>query len=179
MPWALLVASSVASLAVAEPSPIGRVIAAWPSFALIAPDELLMRQVRRAAEPGKSRQRSRGFEAGQKARNRLVGPVSGCLMPGEGRPAIGARFCFGEVAGCAGGHARGRRLRRGVRRPTGATAGSAMNGCRRACAEQVRGRLKKRLFLHGPAHRAQMLAETQGGRVLALGKVGAELYLAA
>ena len=37
----------------------------------------------------------------------------------------------------------------------------------------------KRLFLYGPAHRAQMLAETQGGRVLALGKVGAELYLAA
>ena len=67
----------------------------------------------------------------QKARNRLVGPVSGRLMPGEGRPAIGVRFCFGEVAGCAGGHARGRRLRRGVRRPTGATAGSAMNGCRR------------------------------------------------
>ena len=41
------------------------------------------------------------------------------------------RFGFGEVVGCAGGHARGRRLRRGVRRPTGATAGSAMNGCRR------------------------------------------------
>ena len=39
--------------------------------------------------------------------------------------------------------------------------------------------LKKRLFLYGPAHRAQMLAETQGGRVLALGKVGAELYLGA
>ena len=53
MPWALLLASSVASLAVAEPSLIGRVIAAWPSFALIASDELLMRQVRRAAEPGK------------------------------------------------------------------------------------------------------------------------------
>jgi len=51
LPWALLVASSVASLAanMAEPSPIGRVIAAWPSFALIASDELLMRQVRRAA----------------------------------------------------------------------------------------------------------------------------------
>ena len=39
--------------------------------------------------------------------------------------------------------------------------------------------LKKRLFLYGPAHRAQMLAEAQGGRVLALGKVGAELYLGA
>jgi len=53
LPWAALVASSVASLAanmaVAEPSLIGRVIAAWPSFALIASAELLMRQVRRAA----------------------------------------------------------------------------------------------------------------------------------
>ncbi len=39
--------------------------------------------------------------------------------------------------------------------------------------------LKKRLFLYGPAHRAQMLAKAQGGRVLALRKVGAELYLAA
>jgi hypothetical protein len=40
MPWALLVAGSVASLAanvaVAEPTMIGRVIAAWPSFALTA-----------------------------------------------------------------------------------------------------------------------------------------------
>jgi hypothetical protein len=39
--------------------------------------------------------------------------------------------------------------------------------------------LKKRLFLYGPAHRAQMLAKAQGGRVLALRKVGAELYLGA
>ena len=101
---------------------------------------------------------------------------------GEGardRVAIGVRFGFGEVAGCAGGHARGRRLRRGVRRPTGAS---------RECHERLppppalsrsMAGLKKRLFLYGPAHRAQMLAETQGGRVLALGKVGAELYLGA
>ena len=38
LPWALLVAGSVASLAakvaVAEPDLVGRVIAAWPSFAL-------------------------------------------------------------------------------------------------------------------------------------------------
>jgi hypothetical protein len=56
LPWALLVAGSVASLAanvaVAEPSLIGRVIAAWPSFALTASYELLTRQVRRgAAQP--------------------------------------------------------------------------------------------------------------------------------
>ena len=53
LPWALLVTGSVASLAanvaVAEPTATGRVIAAWPSFALIGSYELLMRQVRRAA----------------------------------------------------------------------------------------------------------------------------------
>jgi hypothetical protein len=61
LPWALLVAGSVASLAanvaVAEPTTTGRVIAAWPSFALIASYELLMRQVRRAAEAGSPRRR--------------------------------------------------------------------------------------------------------------------------
>jgi hypothetical protein len=56
LPWALLVAGSAASLAanvtVAEPTATGRIIAAWPSFSLIAAYELLMRQVRRAAEAG-------------------------------------------------------------------------------------------------------------------------------
>ena len=51
--WALLAIGSVASLAanvaVAEPTTTGRVIAAWPSFALIGAYELLMRQVRRTA----------------------------------------------------------------------------------------------------------------------------------
>jgi hypothetical protein len=61
LPWALLVVGSVASLAanvaVAEPTATGRVIAAWPSFALIAAYELLMRQVRRnAASVGTSHQ---------------------------------------------------------------------------------------------------------------------------
>ena len=59
LPWALLVAGSAASLAanvaVAEPTMTGHVIAAWPSFSLIAAYELLMRQVRRAAETGASR----------------------------------------------------------------------------------------------------------------------------
>jgi hypothetical protein len=53
LPWTLLVAGSIASLAanvaVAEPTLIGRVIAAWPSFALTASFELLTRQVRRSA----------------------------------------------------------------------------------------------------------------------------------
>src|SRR3984885_8969847 len=56
LPWALLVAGSAASLAanvtVAEPTATGRIIAAGPSFSLIAAYELLMRQVRRAAEAG-------------------------------------------------------------------------------------------------------------------------------
>ena len=47
--WSLLVAGSVASfaanVAVAEPTVIGRVIAAWPSFALTASYQLLTRQV--------------------------------------------------------------------------------------------------------------------------------------
>jgi hypothetical protein len=38
-------------------------IAAWPSFALIGSYELLMRQMRRAAEAGKSRQRSCGVRS--------------------------------------------------------------------------------------------------------------------
>ena len=53
LPWALLMAGSIASLAanvaVAEPSLTGRVIAAWPSFALTAWWELLTRQVRSSA----------------------------------------------------------------------------------------------------------------------------------
>src|SRR5215469_3740997 len=55
LPWLLLVIGSVASLAanvaVAEPTAIGRVIAAWPSFALTASYELLTRQVRRSSAP--------------------------------------------------------------------------------------------------------------------------------
>jgi Protein of unknown function (DUF2637) len=59
LPWVLLAAGSAASLAanvaVAEPTVTGRVIAAWPSFSLIAAYELLMRQVRRAAETATSK----------------------------------------------------------------------------------------------------------------------------
>jgi alpha-beta hydrolase superfamily lysophospholipase len=53
LPWALLVVGSVgglaANVAVVQPTATGRVIAAWPSFALIAAYEMLMRQVRRNA----------------------------------------------------------------------------------------------------------------------------------
>ncbi|MEV0586743.1 DUF2637 domain-containing protein [Nonomuraea sp. NPDC050310] len=51
--WTLLIVGSLASLgtnvAVAEPSLIGRITAAWPSAALIGSYELLMSQVRRVA----------------------------------------------------------------------------------------------------------------------------------
>ncbi|GGN99265.1 DUF2637 domain-containing protein [Microbispora bryophytorum] len=51
--WSLLVVGSLASLganvAVAEPSLIGRIIAAWPSLALIGSYEILMSQIRRFA----------------------------------------------------------------------------------------------------------------------------------
>jgi hypothetical protein len=53
LPWSLLAVGSVASLAanvaVAQPTVTGRLIAAWPSFALICSYELLMRNVRRNA----------------------------------------------------------------------------------------------------------------------------------
>lgn len=53
LPWTLLVVGSTASLAanvaVAQPTLVGRVIAAWPSFALIGAYEMLMREVRRSA----------------------------------------------------------------------------------------------------------------------------------
>src|SRR4051812_14350862 len=54
LPWTLLVLGSAASLAanvaVAEPSLVGRLIAAWPSCALIGSYELLMRQVRNGSQ---------------------------------------------------------------------------------------------------------------------------------
>ncbi len=56
LPWALLIAASGASLAanvaVAHPMVISRVIAAWPSFALIGAYEMLMRQVRQSIAAG-------------------------------------------------------------------------------------------------------------------------------
>lgn len=58
LPWALLVAGSIASLAanvaMAEPTLIGRIIATCPSFALTVSYELLTRQVRNSAPAGDS-----------------------------------------------------------------------------------------------------------------------------
>jgi hypothetical protein len=96
LPWALLVAGGAASLAanvaVAEPTATGRVIAAWPSFELIASYELLMRQVRRAAEAGASRRRSGGVRgrpgrASSAGRPAVERPDAGERPAGRGREA--------------------------------------------------------------------------------------------
>lgn len=57
LPWAMLVVGSVASLAanvaVAQPTAVGRIVAAWPSFGLIGSYELLMRCIRVSAAEGR------------------------------------------------------------------------------------------------------------------------------
>lgn len=82
LPWALLVAGSVASLtanvAVAEPTVVGRVIAAWPSFALTASYELLTRQVR----TGASRKDSREHQHQQQQRSTPTAVVLGVAPAG-------------------------------------------------------------------------------------------------
>lgn len=87
LPRALLIAGSVASLAanvaVAEPTLIGRIIAAWPSFALTASYELLTRQVRRGAtrqdqcngQSQQQQQQSLAASVGRAPAGRL-GPIS-------------------------------------------------------------------------------------------------------
>jgi hypothetical protein len=88
LPWALLVVGSLASLsanvAVAEPTATGRVVAAWPSFALIAAYEMLMRQVRHnATGPGQP------VEGGEMPRDRHAAcihrtPSSDIVYTGQG-----------------------------------------------------------------------------------------------
>jgi Protein of unknown function (DUF2637) len=94
LPWALLVVGSAASLAanvaVAQPTVAGRVIAAWPSFALIGAYELLMRQVRHsAADGGKPRCRTPGLRAS--------GPELADTPVGARRQIIAHRACVGRV----------------------------------------------------------------------------------
>jgi hypothetical protein len=95
LPWALLAVGSVASLAanvaVAEPTETERVIAAWPSFALLGAYELLTRQVRRgAAESDGPRQRKSGShpsrgEAATRTLSRPRHQRSGLSRSDEGR----------------------------------------------------------------------------------------------
>jgi len=100
LPWALLVAGSAASLpanvAVAQPTLAGRVIAAWPSFALIGAYELLMRQVRRGAAG-----------SGQPPRTKPVPQFSGRgdgggAVPCPRRPSPSPGVGEGRAGGAAG-----------------------------------------------------------------------------
>jgi Protein of unknown function (DUF2637) len=99
LPWALLVIGSMASLAanvaVAEPTATGRMIAAWPSFALIAAYELLMRQVRRAAEKGapgrRRRSATRLSEPDQSAAGEPIPSSASALRAAPGRRATTRR----------------------------------------------------------------------------------------
>jgi hypothetical protein len=94
LPWALLVAGSIASLAanvaVAEPTLIGRVIAAWPSFALTASFELLTRQVRRGA-------------AGTGAPDRRPRQPQSAVMPAPGRRVVGLARHGGDTRRASSG----------------------------------------------------------------------------
>lgn len=70
---------------VAEPTATGRVITAWPSFALIASYELLMGQVRRAARPAHPGSGPARPATGQDARHWPAGPVLSGLVLRYGR----------------------------------------------------------------------------------------------
>jgi len=101
LPWALLVAGSVASLAanvaVAEPTLIGRVIAAWPSFALTASFELLTGQVRRgAAGKGAQGRRPRPPQPARPAAGGR-GPAPGLRVVGPSRAGPGNQPAGGEL----------------------------------------------------------------------------------
>ena len=107
LPWILLTVGSFASLAanvaVAEPTMTGRMIAAWPSFSLIAAYEMLMRQVRRAA-----RARLRPELASRPQREPMLPVVAGRLARtpsgrrGSGRRASRPRTALSPPAGTSG-----------------------------------------------------------------------------
>lgn len=101
LPWALLVAGSVASLAanvaVAEPTLIGRVIAAWPSFALTASYELLTRQVRRGAAGTDGQDRRPRQPQPPRAASAARGPARDLRVVGPSRRDQGNRRASGEL----------------------------------------------------------------------------------
>jgi hypothetical protein len=77
LPWLLLAVGSLASLganvAAAEPTLIGRLIAAWPSFALIGAYEMLMSQIR--AHAANADRRDESHPAAQEGEPLVTGAV--------------------------------------------------------------------------------------------------------
>jgi len=98
-------ASLAANVAVAQPTAAGRVIAAWPSFALIGAYELLMRQVRRnAAGKGKPQPRRLGPQVSQRGAGDTVlrrSPAHHGEAGGSGEGLAG-RGAAGKKASAAG-----------------------------------------------------------------------------
>lgn len=86
LPWSLLAVGSVASLAanvaVAQPTVTGRLIAAWPSFALICSYELLMRHVRNTA----SRVPSMAEPQCRNPSHKIMTPLNGLNVPARQQP---------------------------------------------------------------------------------------------
>jgi hypothetical protein len=112
LPWALLVAGSVASLAanvaVAQPTLVGRVIAAWPSFALTASYELLTRQVRGSAAADT---RSEQPEDMQQTEREAVGArtsARGLTLVQAGSDREGMLGVLREAGNCSGKRGNGR-----------------------------------------------------------------------
>lgn len=98
LPWVLLIIGALASLganiAVAEPTLIGRVTAAWPSFALTASYELLMRQVRQTGAIRTTMLKTDGQKAKSRAHLGPSATAAATSFAGNGgrpRPANGAR----------------------------------------------------------------------------------------
>jgi hypothetical protein len=93
LPRALLAVGSAASLAanvaVAQPTRTGRVIAAWPSFALIGAYELLMRQVRRSAAASANHTRTSAHHRPSNGSVTQSGCARGAAPPGRHGVAMG------------------------------------------------------------------------------------------
>ncbi|MFI7114501.1 DUF2637 domain-containing protein [Nonomuraea sp. NPDC050227] len=94
LPWALLIISSLASIganvAVAEPSVIARLIAGWPSLALIGAYEMLMCQVRQSAGRASVHESaSQRSSAGERALQRRAWAWAKAIKDEEGRLPTG------------------------------------------------------------------------------------------
>jgi len=87
------VASLAANVAVAEPTAAGRVIAAWPSFALIGAYELLMRQVRLTAASAGS---AHLLKYSQSLRN--LARIRSIRQSRRGKPDVGRPLYGGTIA---------------------------------------------------------------------------------
>jgi len=101
LPWVLLLVGSTASLAanvaVAEPTVYGRVIAAWPSLALIGAYELLMRQIRNRPPLEQATQPAAVSQEEAKPNDRPFAPVPRASSSADNSQARPPVHCQGET----------------------------------------------------------------------------------